>query len=136
MGVDDAADRNGSSQSTLAYYRRMVDRSLCRGDYIYAAEYSWMAYAQAIKEASSNCRIAGTASSDTIKMAQHLNEMVLSAEAGSGNQLRIGFHAARSLYWHLDENDLSDSLVEGAIADVMGAIDLLQALFHQEVYDG
>ena len=88
-----------------------------------------MAYAEAVKVAGSKCRIEGTASNDTVKMAQQVNEIVFKTDAGSGNQLRTGFHAARSLYWHLGENDLSDSLVEEAIADVMDAIDLLQTFF-------
>lgn len=128
MGVYGVAGKSATDLDTLAYYRRMVDRSLSRGDHIYAAEYSWMAYAQAIKVACPDGGIEGTTSNDTIKMAQQVNEVAFSANAELGGQLRIGFHAARSLYWHLGENDLTDSLVEGAIADVMAAIDLLQRL--------
>ena len=120
-----------TDRDTLAYYCRLVDRSLSRGDYIYAAEYTWMAYAHAIQVADSNCRIDGTASNDTTKMAQQVNRIVFSADAAAGDRLRTGFHAARSLYWHLGENDLNDSLVEEATADVMSAIDLLQTLFER-----
>ncbi len=129
MGVYGVAGKSVTDLDTLAYYRRMVDRSLCRGDHIYAAEYSWMAYAQAIKVVCSDGRIEGIASNDTIKMAQQVNEVAFSANAELGAQLRIGFHAARSLHWHLDEHDLRDSSVERAIIDVMAAVDLLQSLF-------
>lgn len=135
MGVDGIAEDPITGKDSLAYYRRMVNRSLCRGDYMYAAEYSWMAYAQAIKEAWSNCRIDGTSSNDTIKMAQHLNEIVFNADAGSGTQLRVGFHAARSLYWHLGENDLAEDEVERSVEEVMDAIGLLRTLFYQETND-
>ena len=129
MGVYGVAGKSAIDLDTLAYYRRMVDRSLRRGDHIYAAEYSWMAYAQAITVVCSDGGVEGTTSNDTIKMAQQVNEIASSANAELGAQLRIGFHASRSLYWHLGEHDLTDSLVERAITDVMDAIDLLLVPF-------
>ncbi len=129
MGVSGVSVKSATDLDTLAYYRRMVDRSLRRGDYMYAAEYSWMAYAQAINVVYSDGGIEGIASNDTIKMAQQVNEVVFSANAELGAQLRIGFHAARSLRQHFCEADLPDSEVERSVREVMGAIDLLRTLF-------
>ena len=129
MGVNHVAEKSDTNQDILAYYRRMVDRSLSRGDYTYAAKYCWMAYVQAIKVACSDCGLAAPTSGDIIKAAQEVNKLAPNADAAMGTQLRTGFHAARSLYWHLDENDLTDSAVERTIADVMDAINLMQTLF-------
>ena len=131
MYVDEIAKQSPTDRDSQTYYRRMVDRSLSRGDYMYAAEYCWTAYSQAVKAASSDCGMTTPDSCDTTRMAQQLTKLAFNVDAAIGNRLRTGFHAARSLYWHLYENDLTDSSVERTIADVMDAVGLLQTLFER-----
>ena len=98
---------------------------------MYAAEYCWTAYSQAVKAAFSDRGMTTPDSCDTTRIAQQLTKLAFNADAAIGARLRTGFHAAISLYLHLGENDLTDSSVERAIADVMDAVGLLQTLFER-----
>ena len=131
MSVGEIIGQSATGRDTLAYYRRMVDRSLRRGDHAYAAEYSCLAYDQAVKIASSNCGMTSPAYNDTTRMAQQLTKLAFSTDAGIDARLRTGFHAARSLDLHLDENVLHEEEIERSLAEVMDAVDLLQTLFER-----
>lgn len=130
----DLSPAEASHQSTvyrgnLAHYRDHAQASLDEGDYLQAAEKSWGTYAQTIKAIGADHLLRITHHASIIGVAGHLSELAASIDPASGDTLRHGLSAARSLHQHFYENDLPDRMVIGNAADVGLAIDLLQELF-------
>ena len=125
----EAQEKSAAYRNNLSHYRSVAQRCLNEGDYLQAAEKSWGAYAQAVKAAGAGCGMHVNTHRSVLRVAEEFTALAATVNAADAAQLRIGYLSARSLHQHFYENDLGDAEVEQGVADVMDAIDLLQALF-------
>ncbi len=129
---DEAAEKNATYAGNLAHYRSVAQKCLWEGDYLQAAEKSWGVYAQTVKGISAAHGFRVSTHGNLVSVAQSLNALATEADPAAGTQLRQAFHAARSLHQHFYENDLHDDEVARSAAEVMAAVELMQALFGKE----
>ena len=125
----EAQDKRATYQDNLAHYLNVAQRCLSEGDYRQAAEKAWGAYAQAVKTVGATYGRHVNTHGEVLGVAQELTDLVAATDAAAAERLDTGFHKARSLHQHFYENDLRDSAVERAAADIMNAVALLQTLF-------
>ena len=129
LSPGDAADKGAAYRGNLAHYRELAQKCLADGDYRQAAEKSWGAYAQTIKVIAAARGMNVDTHRSLLRVASELNALAGSADPAIAARLRMGFHTARSLHQHFYENDMPDREVAQSAADVLDAIDLLQARF-------
>ena len=131
LPTEEAQRKNATYRGNLSHYRSVAQKCLNEGDYLQAAEKSWGTYAQAIKSAGAAYGVHVNTHSAVLSVSQALTDLVATTDEPIAVRLDTGFHKARSLHQHFYENDLADSAVERAIADVMDAVGLLQTLFER-----
>ena len=129
MSAGRAAERADTHRSIRARYQEHAQQSLSSGDYLQAAEKSWGAYAQTVKEIVADRQLRATHHGSIIGVAGELASLAGQADEVAGHTLRQGLATARSLHQHFYENDLPDQIVSSSAGDVSRAIDLLQELF-------
>ena len=129
LSPGDAADKGDAYRGNLAHYRDLAQKCLADGDYRQAAEKSWGAYAQTIKVIAAAHGMNVETHRSLLRVAQELNALAGGADPAIADRLRMGFHMAQTLHQHFYENNLLDGEVGKAAADVLYAIDLLQARF-------
>ena len=128
LSPGDAADKGDAYQGNLAHYRELAQKCLADGDYRQAAEKSWGAYAQTIKVIAAAHGMNVETHRSLLRVASELNALAGSADPAIAARLHLGFHTARSLHQHFYENDMPAGEVVKAAAEVLDAVELLQAL--------
>ena len=128
LSPGDAADKGDAYRGNLAHYRDLAQKCLADGDYRQAAEKSWGAYAQTIKVIAAAHGMNVETHRSLLRVASELNALAGSADPAIAARLHLGFHTARSLHQHFYENDMPAGEVVKAAAEVLDAVELLQAL--------
>ena len=129
LSTAEAQEKNAVYRDNLAHYRSVAQHCLTGHDYRQAAEKSWGAYAQAVKAAGAAHGMHVNTHRNVLRVAEELTALTATVNVVDAAKLRIGYLSARALHQHFYENDVGDAEVEQGVADVMDAIDLLQALF-------
>ncbi len=108
--------------------RRLALECLERGDHRQAPEKAWAAFAQAVKIASAGRGIPARLHTPIVSVAQAFTELASDVDPCASERLQHGLTTARSLHMHLRENDLSPGLVASHVAEVLEALDVLDAM--------
>ena len=129
MSREEAATHAETYRANLAHYRRHVQRSLDKSDYLQAAEKSWGAFTQIIKAIGADHQIKLSSHVGLYRVAGELASLVGQLDPNAEIALNSATASVHSLHTHFYEGDLTDAVVIQSSGTVSDGIDLLQEYF-------